>query len=285
VTRPSDLGTAALEYAERDWPVFPLVPRGKPPLTKRGFQDATTDLDIVRAWWSATPDANIGLATGSTFDVLDVDGDSGVQSLRAFWTARDISYHHAGPVSLTGRGWHFFFAATGRSNGARLLGEESKLDFRGTGGYVVAPPSVHPLGHQYRWDPNRDIDSPLPEAPDWLFQLLDRDDNPRRDSKVIIRDSGPGITYEDLIAGGLIPLDQAPRATRVAREDILEVCADLNIRLRRGGDYYMARCPFPDHNDSDPSFAVYPKNNTFFCHGCRKYGDSADLRRMTFIQK
>jgi hypothetical protein len=40
---------AALEYAHRGWPVFPCD-KGKRPLTKHGFKDATTDENQIRAW-------------------------------------------------------------------------------------------------------------------------------------------------------------------------------------------------------------------------------------------
>ena len=53
---------AALAYAQRfGFPVFPCKPRTKEPQMPNGFQDATTDETIIRAWWSQTPDANIGL--------------------------------------------------------------------------------------------------------------------------------------------------------------------------------------------------------------------------------
>ena len=32
-------------------------------------------------------------------------------------------------------------------------------------------------------------------------------------------------------------------------------------------------CPFPDHDDRNPSCKYYPDSNTIFCHGCRKGGD------------
>src|SRR5690606_27990189 len=35
-------------------------------------------------------------------------------------------------------------------NSAGKLGP--KIDVRGDGGYIVAPPSVHARGHRYRWD-------------------------------------------------------------------------------------------------------------------------------------
>jgi Bifunctional DNA primase/polymerase, N-terminal len=41
------------------------------------------------------------------------------------------------------------------------------IDVKGEGGYVVAPPSVHPDGPQYRWL----NDEPVAEAPSWLLVL------------------------------------------------------------------------------------------------------------------
>lgn len=37
---------------------------GKHPLTSRGVKDATTDRNKIKEWWTANPDANIGVATG-----------------------------------------------------------------------------------------------------------------------------------------------------------------------------------------------------------------------------
>src|SRR4051812_5364940 len=72
--RTRNLLAAALYYATRwAWPVFPLRPGDKRPLTEHGFKDASRDPDRIRAWWKATPQANIGVPTGLAFDVLDVD--------------------------------------------------------------------------------------------------------------------------------------------------------------------------------------------------------------------
>ena len=61
---------AALAYASAGVHVFPLAPRSKVPLISaanggHGLHDATTDLDVIRAWWRVNPRANIGLRTGS----------------------------------------------------------------------------------------------------------------------------------------------------------------------------------------------------------------------------
>ena len=64
---------AALRYAELGYPVFPCVPGGKAPATAHGFLDATTDAGQIEAWWTARPDANIGMPTAGLL-VVDVDG-------------------------------------------------------------------------------------------------------------------------------------------------------------------------------------------------------------------
>ncbi len=38
-----------------------------------------------------------------------------------------------------------------------------------------------------------------------------------------------------------------------------------------------ALCPFPDHHDTDPSFAIYSDTNTFKCYGCGRSGDLLQL--------
>ena len=57
--------------------------------------------------------------------------------------------------------------STGLENRAGIL---SGVDFRGQRGYVVAPPSVHPDGHRYRWI--NALHEELTPAPHWFIQLL-----------------------------------------------------------------------------------------------------------------
>lgn len=148
---PRALGRAAEFYATHGWAVFPLVAGGKTPATRRGFHDATTDVDRVRAWWSAHPDRNIGLATGaaSGVDVIDLDGVEGVRTWYGVPPEPDDP-----PIlgrSMTPRpgGWHLFTPATGRGNRARMA---PGLDYRGAGGYVVLPPSIsHERNARYLW--------------------------------------------------------------------------------------------------------------------------------------
>lgn len=141
---------AAARYAARGLAVFPLAPRGKHPLEKRGFHAATTDLARIEAWCRRWPLANLGLAPGrSGLLVVDIDGA----------TAEDA----AGRLSLlaeptltvsTGRpefprARHLYFQHPGFAVGNQPLARH--LDVRGDAGYVLVPPSLHPSGRRYRF--------------------------------------------------------------------------------------------------------------------------------------
>lgn len=151
LSAPEALMQAALWYAQLGLAIFPIKPLDKIPYSgSRGFKDASHDLTVVREWWTHRPNSNIGFATGRTFDVIDVDGAQGYASMRE----HDISYEALG-VSYTpgdaskrkGPGKHIFITPTGRGNGANLL---PGVDYRGSGGYVLLPPSRRPDG-RYRW--------------------------------------------------------------------------------------------------------------------------------------
>ena len=129
------LGSAALWYASVGWPVLPLVPGQKRPLTSHGLKDATTDPNKIREWWTNTPEANIGIRTGVMFDAIDVDGPTGIQSLAEL--GDDVIPPVHGKVN-TPRGIHLLVEKTGDGNRA---GVRPGIDYRGRDGFVVAPPS------------------------------------------------------------------------------------------------------------------------------------------------
>lgn len=186
----------ALEYAARGWKVVPLhTPTGdsvkpcscnkadcssigKHPRTMKGANAATTDEVQIRDWWGMWPAANIGVTTGaeSGFVVLDVDVQSGGQM-----SLQRLLQRHGKPAERVyaktgGGGWHLIFAHPGGHwpntqcgpNKPSRLG--AGLDFRGDGGYIVAPGSDHASGNRYEWGiaPN----GHLPPMPEWLKALL-----------------------------------------------------------------------------------------------------------------
>lgn len=165
------LGEAARAYAEAGFPVFPVKPRGKEPLV-RWRDGASSRPEKVSEWWAQWPDANIGLPVPEGLFVLDIDGPEGEQTIAG------LEARHGrlpeGPVGRTAKGRHLWF----RFPPGRCLENAVKrlpgIDVRAHGGYVVAPPSVHPDGVRYQWETGRALsDVPIPEAPGWLLDALE----------------------------------------------------------------------------------------------------------------
>lgn len=190
----STLGTAALDWARRGWPVLPLGESGKLPKIpsahpegdpKRGrckgecgkpghgVYDASTDASTVRAWWGKWPDANIG---GSMLGRLGVDLDPhhGSRQTCAELTAQGHELpptrHHLGGQHPEGRSHHLIYSLNGhrpnRLSGDNKLG--TGIDIKaGPGSYLVLPPSRYPDGGHY--EVALDVEE-LP-APEWVVEM------------------------------------------------------------------------------------------------------------------
>lgn len=125
--------------------MIPLRPRAKEPLIPwQAYQKRIAGEAEVRSWFTATPAANVGIVTGavSGLAVVDLDGPVGLASGKRLLLTSPIS-------ALTGNGMQLYFRDSGtvRNSVKSIPG----LDLRGEGGYVVAPPSLHPNGKNYRW--------------------------------------------------------------------------------------------------------------------------------------
>ncbi|MEQ1610493.1 MAG: bifunctional DNA primase/polymerase [Hyphomonadaceae bacterium] len=284
----NSLGGFALQYAQAGFPVFPVVSGDKIPLNlcdapcfaslpkmdqasrsytcracgsvyeagSRGFHVATTDTQIVRAWWKRYPSANIGLATGDGLMVLDIDGPAGGQSLAALCAVHGAL--PATPEQRTGKGRHFFFRIGGAiRNSVSKLGDG--IDVRGDGGFVVVAPSLHPNGSRYQWPSGLSIlDVELADAPAWLLGAPQRqkpvmDANeaaPQRHAGAALENYGRGalakayasvssarehtrnstinaeaFSLGRLVAGGAIS-EESARSTLVAAAEALGVLRD-----------------------------------------------------------
>jgi hypothetical protein len=182
---------AALAYARRGWPVFPIhsvrdgqcscgrancLSIGKHPRTLHGLKDATCDEPRIQEWWSQWPGANVGIVTGakSGLVVVDIDprngGDDSFADLERTYGSLPKTIQ-----SLTGGGGqHYFFQHPGGSIKSRPIAEG--IDAKADGGYVVAPPSNHLSGRTYEWEgSSHPDDMPLAHLPPWLLALLTKD--------------------------------------------------------------------------------------------------------------
>lgn len=170
---------AALFYARRlSWPVLPVKPgQKKPPLTKNGSLDASTDEKQIRLWWEQWPAANVALRTGVCFWVLDIDPQhGGEESYRRLVYANGAL---AGTLQQKtgGGGSQYFYeqpdqaVITGK---APVRDDYPGIDARGQNNYVIAPPSIHPNGNEYLWDSAKRtiLEEPIVPANGWLLEWV-----------------------------------------------------------------------------------------------------------------
>ena len=166
----------AFKYADAGLSVFPLRERDKRPATANGFKDATTDKTQIERWWKENPNYNIGIATGSPSGglvVVDVDedkekGKTGLSSIQN-WMKKNGQIPKTVEV-VTGRGGlhAYYFCKTKLSNRTNVL---DSVDIRADGGYVVAPPSIHPNGNSYHFAEGFGLEYGIKDASDIVVEL------------------------------------------------------------------------------------------------------------------
>ncbi len=247
---------AALEYAAAGFRVFPIKPKDKTPLLGGNWKNlATSDERIIRGWWKEHPDANIAIACGhmtkgSKFiTVVDMDNKpeknvNGFQSLYEWQRLNNAPL----PKTLSARsgsgGMHYyFFADKAYKNGRDILDDNSGVDSRSEGGYIIAPPSVHKCGKRYEWESGFDI-SKIADGGAVLDKLLTEQkvkeavSPPRKQAAQLKKISGDItdiITAKlglDFSEGGrndaIHKLASSLQARGYSDSDIFELCAHAN---------------------------------------------------------
>jgi hypothetical protein len=115
----------------------------------------------TKMWFEDFEDVMIGIVTGSISGIAVVDFDD--KSL----VTDDMLKEQATPVVSTPRGYHYYFKyREGITNSAHIGG--NKIDVRGEGGYVVAPPSILDDGRKYTWI--HSLRTPLQKFPLEIFE-------------------------------------------------------------------------------------------------------------------
>ena len=143
---------------------------GKHPSITGWQKKATTDVRKIEKWWAAHGSRNPAVATGKGLVVLDVDGATGAESLRAL----EEEYGALPPTQcvLTGRGKHHYF----RSDiplPCSVSKLAPKIDIRGENGLVVGAGGRHVSGKTYEWEPGHSPDDlPMATLPSWIPERL-----------------------------------------------------------------------------------------------------------------
>ncbi|SOC27467.1 hypothetical protein BTH160X_300021 [Brochothrix thermosphacta] len=164
-----NLQQMALKYAQKGVSVFPCVQNEKRPATSNGFKSASMDQQQILDWWKTNPNYNIGIPTGETMWVLDIDvhgSNEGMEQLKE-WESNYGQVQTTTVQTPTG-GLHYYFSGTQFLPTSSTSKLAPQVDIKGKGGYVLAPPSIHPNGGTYEVLNSH----PIVEAPEWLKTLI-----------------------------------------------------------------------------------------------------------------
>lgn len=177
-------------YARRGWSVLPLhhvnnagecsciygavcpeQSRGKHPRWSKWTQRERMSNADIQAYWEEQPFDNLGIRTGapSGFFVLDIDPkNGGLESWEELLGMQAYDFPETYTVTTGSGGLHLYLLMPSFDVTNSAKGLPRGLDVRGTGGLVVAPPSVSGIGAYRVLN-----DLPLAPAPGWLLALLE----------------------------------------------------------------------------------------------------------------
>ena len=216
----SSIAKMAHRYAAKGVPVFPL--RGKEPLTRNGFKDASTEASRVTGMFNAAPSATgFGIPTGGFSGLVVVDRDSDSEEARRIWDSLPPTLEVA-----TSRGKHRYFRVPlGTTVKSRKLAPD--VDLKADGGYVAAAGSLHPSGVRYEFSSRNEI-SELPahlleEKP---VEPVDQFSNSSGSSLICEDDGGP--IYEGVRNRTLFFMALALKDTGASRESALQTLLTQN---------------------------------------------------------
>lgn len=158
------------------WSVIPVREDKKPAVKWSEYQTRKATDEEMKDWF-LTKRLGVGIVTGklSNLCVVDIDSADGEANLKE--VAPDV--FRAPNVSTPRGGRHLYHLY--REGVGNKVGVIPGTDFRGEGGFVVAPPSVGPNGKAYEWCVPLETLRDLPALPDSYANAVER---PRFSSNV-----------------------------------------------------------------------------------------------------
>jgi hypothetical protein len=140
------------------WNVIPVNAAKRPLVEWKKYQSEKASSQVITDWFKQFPDANLGIVTGkiSGLVVIDIDPRHGGENT-LFEGVETVV------VKTGGGGWHYYFQY--QEGVQNQVGIQPGIDIRAEGGYVICPPSSHPLGEKYCWlkNPEEVKVAPLPD--------------------------------------------------------------------------------------------------------------------------
>jgi P4 family phage/plasmid primase-like protien len=153
---------AVAAYCDLGWSIFP-IPDGLKKTTELGWPDAPEDP------WRAVREqpANVAVRLGERSSYLadvDLDDDAARAVAPLLLPATGCQLGRDNVAGITHR---FYVCPDGPPRGQPGTTKKGPVELRWTGAYTVVPPSRHPEGGRYRWQPGEFMPVLAPPAVAW----------------------------------------------------------------------------------------------------------------------
>ncbi len=164
--------TAALKYREMGFSVFPVNPKDKKPAIPSWLKYQTEQASVqeITEWFGKMHHQGIAIVTGKISNLFVVDFDKYKPGFKEEIALEYFPDSIDTPtVKTMSGGQHLYFNYPEQEVTIRasiLPG----IDYRGNGGYVVAPPTKNQLGNSYEWIVS--IDTPRAATPDAFIKII-----------------------------------------------------------------------------------------------------------------
>lgn len=258
------LTQTAQQWTDSGIAVIPVAYRDKRPVlhTWREFQQRLPTAAEIRTWFQSRM-TNMAIVTGwRGLVVLDFDQRAAYELWRD-WSREAAPKARFSYTVETNRGIHVYLFVDEPVQTMKA----GSIDVKAGGGYVLAPPSIHPSGKAYRLlsdAPILRVDTLAAVLPQQLLSLA-RVEAPARPARTEQLAADP---YEAALHPAVIPDDSI--ADRLARRNLL----DLFPGAQRKGGRWWAVCPL--HDDRNPSVSIDADGRRARCWAGCLWGDYAD---------
>lgn len=212
-----------------------------------------------------TYNGNIGVVTGkvSNVVVIDVDSEEALQHLKEYgelpptWAVK------------SNRGWHFYYNYVPLPSCTPI----KEVDFLSDKKQVVAPPSIHPNGHQYYWIIHP-TEVERADLPNWFIDLINSKKQFSKNNKSLAKKTSKPLyrkTYKNESLESILH-----------NVDWINFYSRFVSNIAGSGEWMSSTCPF--HEDEQNSFGFNTENGGWRCFaGCGSGNGLQAVQRLYYV--
>lgn len=155
----------ANEYLKLNWSLIPIGQDKRPLVNWKHYQTTRADINQIVKWLQIPQFRGLAVVTGKISGIAVLDIDKGADT-------SELNVPNTPTVQTGNDGLHYYFKADTASALGSYTAFKTKMDFRGEGGIIILPPSIHPNGNTYKWKDGKDLSTAFADTPKWLVEEL-----------------------------------------------------------------------------------------------------------------